>query len=642
MDDRSALHILAQRMGVHTSFTDGLGTVRSVSDETLARVCHALGASLDRPGGVVAALESVLSAAMNVLPAPVVVAWNGNLALPAGDPGAAPQLLLESGAEVGTIIRSGAIEGVAPLPFGYHTLRTVVNGAAHTSTVISAPTQAWRRPGARNGWGLGAHLAALRSARSRSIGDLRDLATACEWVAARGGDTLTVLPLLPTFNTGDVEPSPYAPVSRLFWSELILDLGDAHASTGPVDRLDVARAHDEVVRALAALPLPDLSAAGDELRRYARFRGAQARLGRDWRRWPEPARHGTLAADDVDPATERFHLAVQLLTAGQVADLAGRLAEAGFRLGLDLALGVHPDGYDVWSRPGLFALDISVGAPPDPGFPSGQDWGFPPIIPEASRAEGHRYVAHSIAHQMAVAGVLRIDHVMALSRLYWIPDGAGLHDGTYVTYPIEELLAVVTLESVRHECEVIGENLGTVTAEFTSALPRHRIWGMYLAQFAAAGSGEITGPAATEVALIGTHDTPTLAGWLAAEDVDERVLHQLLPAGGADEVRAARRANVIRLAACLDRDPDDAEAMLIGLLGWLGLSASPLVIPWIEDLWLEVRGVNLPGTRSSARPNWQRPMSLLLDDIVTDPLIAARTHLLHTARHVSDDRGEPS
>ncbi len=642
MDDRSALHILAQRMGVHTSYTDGLGTVRGVSDETLARVCHALGARLDGPGGVVAALEELLNAAMNVRPPPVIVAWNGNLALPAGDPGTTPHLLLEFGTEMGMTTGDGAIAVNGPVPVGYHTLRTVLNGAVHSSTVISAPMQAWRRSGARAAWGVGTHLAALRSARSRSVGDLRDLSTACRWVASRGGDTLTVLPLLPTFNTDDAEPSPYAPVSRLFWSELIVDLGDAHVPTGPIDRLDVARAHDEVASALASIPLPDGATASDELRRYARFRGAQARLGRDWKRWPDAARTGTLTEGDVDRAAEQFHLTAQLLAAGQLRDLSEELAQSGFRLGLDLALGVHPDGYDMWSRPGLHALEMSVGAPPDRGFPSGQDWGFPPIIPEASRAEGHRYLARSIAHQMAVAGVLRIDHVMALSRLYWIPHGAGLHDGTYVTYPLEELLAVVTLESVRHECEMIGENLGTVTAEFTSALPRHHIWGMYLAQFAAASSGDITVPTPTEVALIGTHDTPTLAGWLAAEDVDERVQHNLLPADEADDVRTARRDNVVRLADRLGRDPDDAEAMLVGLIEWLGISASPLVIPWIEDLWLEVRGVNLPGTRSSARPNWQRPMSRLLDDIVTDPLITARTVVLDAARQASTQQRESS
>ncbi len=421
----------------------------------------------------------------------------------------------------------------------------------------------------------------------------------------------------------------------MFWSELILDLGGSHVPTGTVEHLDVARAHDEVVRALEQTPDPDLSGVGNELRRYARFRGAQARLGRNWRRWPDQARSGTLTADDIDPAVERFHLVAQLLAAGQLHDMASSLTAHDFRLGLDLALGVHPDGYDTWSRQDLFALNMSVGAPPDEGFPSGQDWGFPPIIPAASRAEGHRYFARSVAHQMAVAGILRIDHVMALSRLYWIPEGAGLHDGTYVSYPLDELLAVVTLESTRHHCEVIGENLGTVTPAFRAALPRHRIRGMFLAQFAAAGDGVVAEPTPTDVALIGTHDTPTLAGWLGAGDVGDRVTHGLLDAAGVGEVLADRRANAARLAAMLGTQSGDPAAMLESLLRWLGFSASPLVLPWIEDLWLEPRGVNLPGTRSSVHPNWQRPMGLLLDDVVTNPVIAGRTGILDAARRAA-------
>lgn len=639
MDDRSALHLLAQRMGVHTSFADGLGTHRNVSDDTLIQTCRALGARVDGPEGIVGALERALDGAVSAVPPPVVVAWNGNLAVPAGDAGTVATLHLEGGGVVLTATTDGTTVVDGPVPFGYHTLRTTLKGEAHSSTVISAPVEAWQRPGTRSAWGVGTHLAALRSARSRCIGDLRDLETACRWVSGHGGDTLTVLPLLPTFNTGAVEPSPYAPVSRLFWSELILDLGQDHAPTGPVDRLDVGRAHDEVARALTMLPHPDPSTATDELRRYAAFRGAQARLGRDWRRWPAAARGGSLTQDDIDPATEQFHLVGQLLASTQLHDLAARFTESGFRLGLDLALGVHPDGYDIWSRPGLFAADMSVGAPPDGGFPSGQDWGFPPIVPEASRAEGHRYLAQSTAHQMSVAGVLRIDHVMALSRLYWIPQGAGLHDGTYVTYPLEELLAVVTLESVRNRCEVVGENLGTVTSEFRMVLPRHRIRGMYLAQFAAAAEGEIAVPAATDITLIGTHDTPTLVGWMRAVDVDERVEHGLLPPVEADGVRAARHANVTRLATWLGSDPDDPAAMLKTILEWLGRSASPLVTPWIEDLWLEARGVNLPGTHSSAHPNWQRPMSRLLDDIITDPVIGARLTILDAARHAADTAG---
>jgi 4-alpha-glucanotransferase len=308
------------------------------------------------------------------------------------------------------------------------------------------------------------------------------------------------------------------------------------------------------------------------------------------------------------------------------------LEQAGMRLGLDLAVGVHPDGYDPWSRQSLFAEGMSVGAPPDQGFPSGQDWGFTPLLPEASRGEGHRYLAASLGHQAGLAGVLRVDHIMALTRLYWIPHGMGVHEGTYVSYPAEELFAVLTLESAIQQCEIVGENLGNVPPEIEEALPRHGIWGMYLAEFQSPEDPEILPPTAADVALVGTHDTPTFAGWITANDVGERVQYGLLPEEAAPAVRAERAGAAQWLAERMNSCVDEPQAFLAELLVWLGRSESPLVVPWLEDLWLEDRGVNLPGTRSSDRPNWQRPMKLLLDEIFADAQVENLLRRLDHAR----------
>jgi 4-alpha-glucanotransferase len=480
---------------------------------------------------------------------------------------------------------------------------------------------------------VGTHLAALRSARSRAVGDLRDLESVCRWVGERGGDLVTVLPLSPTFNTAPPEPSPYSPVSRLFWSELILELGAAHRPSPNLTTLDVTQADTEVRAALARYAAPDPSGLDEELVRYARFRGAQARLGRNWRAWPPRARAGTLEPIDVDSDEERFHLVAQTMARRQLHDLRQRLDRDGMRLGLDLAVGVHPDGYDPWSRQELFGEGVSVGAPPDLGFPSGQDWGFAPVLPAASRREGHRYLAQSIAHHMELAGMLRVDHIMAWTRLYWIPHGFGLHEGTYVSYPAEELFAILTLESHRHRCEVVGENLGTVPREIHDALPRHGIWGMYLAQFQASSDPQVAPPTVADVALIGTHDTPTFAGWLTGTDIVERIHYGLLAEEAGPSVRKERARATRRLARRLRRSLKEPRAFLAALLEWLGRSESPLVIPWLEDLWLEDQNVNLPGTRSSERPNWQRPMRRLLDEIFTDPEIDALIRRLHRSRN---------
>lgn len=631
------LRALARVLGVATRYTDGLGRRVTVAPETLVRVCAAVGAPVSAPADAADALRAVRAHRRAELVPPVLVAWDGTLA-PFRVGGSGPlsfELRLEDGnvAELEEFDRWLRPKG--QLPAGYHRLTVDTAGQQVSSTVIASPVHAWRRPGARHSWGVGTHLAALRSARSRSVGDLRDLESVCRWIQRQGGDLVTVLPLLPTFNTQWPEASPYSPVSRLFWSELILDLGEAHRPTAAPAMLDVTRADAEVRAALAGAPLPPIEELDEELVRYARFRGAQARMGRNWRDWPAAARAGTLTPDQVDPDEERFHLVAQPLVRDQLRALRQRLDQEGFRLGLDLAVGGHPDGYDPWSRQALFAGGMSVGAPPDGGFPSGQDWGFSPVLPEASRHEGHRYLAGSIAHQASLAGVLRVDHIMAWTRLYWIPHGFGLHDGTYVSYPAEELFAILALESNRHRCEVVGENLGTVPKEIFEALPRHRIWGMYLAMFQASAGPHVAPPTAADMALIGTHDTPTFAGWLAGNDIADRVRYGLLAESGAPAAIKERVQAMGWLAAHLGVPVEDRPRFLLALLEWLGRSGSPLVVPWLEDLWLEGVAVNLPGTPSTQRPNWQRPMSRLLDDVFHDPQVAVLLGHLQQARQAA-------
>jgi 4-alpha-glucanotransferase len=630
-----ALQALCKALGVHTKYTDGLGRRVTVGPDTLVRVCGALGASIVRTGDAADALRQHRETAKRTARPPVEVAWNGRVSpitLPAN------VRLAELRLADGELVRlrkthRGWTTG-RRLPPGYHRLTIDQAGRVESTAVISAPTRTWWREGLHRSWGVAVQLAAMRSSRSRSVGDLRDLEVLCNWVHASGGDLVTLLPLLPTFNSNPPEPSPYSPVSRLFWSELVLDLGDAHKRAAVPRSLDVTAADAEVREALRGMPAPDLSSIDDELRRYAAFRGAQRKLGRNWRSWPQPARHGNLTPHEIDPDEERFHRLAQTIAREQLDDVRQRFDRVGLRLGLDLAVGVHPDGYDPWSRQGLFAEGMSVGAPPDQGFPSGQDWGFSPVLPVASRAEGHQYVAHSIAHQAELAGVLRIDHIMAWSRVYWIPHGFGLDQGTYVSYPANELFAVLSLESHNHRCEIVGENLGTVPPEITEALTRHRIRGMYLAQFEAA-NGMHAAPSSRDVAMVGTHDTPTFAGWLAGDDIDERVAHGLLKAAHAPNVRQERAMAARALARHFGLDVHQRSNLLAALLDWLARSRTTLLIPWLEDLWLEKTGVNLPGTRSSDRPNWQRPMGRLLDDIVNDPEVAAAVALMKRGRRAA-------
>lgn len=643
MPARTPLEVLADRLGVARRYHDGLGRLVEVSDDTLLAVCRALGAPVAEAADAPTALAHLDDEAARSGPRlpPLLVAWDGVFpALPLSSlaPVRAHIECEEGGAPIPLDVLAGTLTlGGQRLPIGRHTLHLTVRGQTTTTPVISVPTRGWQPPRRHRRWGVAAHLLALRSRDSGAVGDLDGLVEVARTVAAHGGDVVSTLPLLPTFNTPPAEPSPYSPVSRLFWSELLLSAPEGRsASFGVrVDRLDVTRA-DAEVRALLAGANDDLDAeaVAPELARYARFRGAQRRLGRDWRAWPARARGGDLGADDVDADEARFHRVAQHRLAARMRALPETLAGMGIALGLDFAVGVHPEGYDPWSRPHLFAAGVSVGAPPDPGFPSGQDWGIQPLLPEASRREAHRYLAAAIAHQAAPAGVLRIDHIMSFRRLYWIPHGFERHQGTYVRYPLEELLAVLLLESHRHRCELVGENLGTVPPEIDEALPRHGIHGMKLALFEAAAP-EPAPPGATEVAMIGTHDTATFVGWLEGRDIEARVEAGLLDAAEAPAEEAARREAIGRLATAVGAGPDaagDPDAFLDRVIAWLGGSESPLVIVWLEELWGEADQVNLPGTSSAERPNWQRPLSGWLDDLLAEPRVQERLALLANAR----------
>lgn len=631
-----SLRDLAHALGVYTSYVDGLGRRVQVADETLVRVCAALGAPLARAGDAERALRAMQDGSGPRLPS-VLVAWNGRLdPVPvAGGGPATARLDLEEGGDGRFDAVDGAVHVRAHLPWGYHRLTVESAAGVETAVVISTPNRAWHPRGAGRTWGVGVHMAALRAGPGGGLGGPAELIRLGRWIGSHGGGVVTVLPLLPTFNRPPAEPSPYAPVSRLFWSELLVDPGPQACAPPTPATLDLGAADAAVRRALAQRGTPGPEVVDDELAAYARFRGAQSRLGRDWRAWPASARRGGLGPADVDPEEERFHLTAQVEARKALGELDAGLAAGGVTLGLDLAVGVHPDGYDVWSRQHLFAQGVSVGAPPDPGFPSGQDWGFPPVLPTASAEEGHRYLAASIAHQASAAGVLRVDHVMALARLYWIPLGMELHEGTYVSYPADELFAILTLESHRNRCRIVGEDLGTVPAEVRRALSRHGIPGMHLAQFEAYAP-DPTPPGETQVALVSSHDTPTLAGWLQADDVHERARCGLLAHEAVPPTLDERAEAVARLGRLLGADPADPDAFRDALLEWLATSASPLVVPWIEDLWMERAQVNLPGTGSDRRPNWVRPMSRTLDEIVSDPAVAAVLQRLDAARRRVD------
>ncbi len=362
-----------------------------------------------------------------------------------------------------------------------------------------------------------------------------------------------------------------------------------------------------------------------ELDDYARFRAAGERQGLPWTEWSRPLRHGVLSPGDYDDRARRYHLYVQWLAHEQIGCLAAKAREKGPGLYLDLPLGVHPHGYDVWRFRGLFAENISGGAPPDAVFTKGQDWGFPPLQPGRIREDGYRYVIDYLSHMMQQAGLLRIDHVMGLHRIYWIPKELDASQGAYVRYPAEELYAISTLESHRNRCCVVGENLGTVPAYVNRAMSRHNVHKMYVLQYELESKHPmiLQRVPANSTASLNTHDMPPFAAYWRGLDIQDRQEIGLLNAEEAQQERKTRQTIKKRLEEFLMRKGRlkgrvTARSALRASLAYLSASPARIVLVNLEDLWLETEPQNVPTAREE-RPNWRRKARYRLEDLQRMP-----------------------
>jgi len=450
------------------------------------------------------------------------------------------------------------------------------------------------------------------------------------------------------------------PVSRLFWNELYIapELEPEFAESPAVRRITASanwenasrRAHqakmvdypeamrlkrrvlEEMAKELLRRQTPRTAAflayvAGHtDLPGYARFRAVHEQRRTDWTEWPRRMKEGTLTAADSDSQRERYHQYVQWIAELQLARIGERAGRGG--LYLDFPLGVHPHGYDVWRNQPRFARAASAGAPPDELFPDGQNWAFPPLHPEAIRSEGYRYFRSSLRHQMRHAELLRIDHVMGMNRLYWIPEGIATRDGVYVRYRAEEMYAVLSLESHRARTTVVGENLGTVPVAVDEAMKRHGVRGMYILQFSVSPATKktLSSPARETVASFNTHDTPPFAGFLKGRDIADFRRLGVFTNESAAQKRGERQRAVASLAKAfgVDRMPERTAplALLSRCLRWLAESPARIVIVNLEDLWLEQWPQNIPGTGAGTshpeQPNWRRKARYTLEQILAN------------------------
>ncbi|MBE0603315.1 MAG: 4-alpha-glucanotransferase [Deltaproteobacteria bacterium] len=683
-----ALRRLARRRGIQASYYDILHRRISPPPETLLAVLRALGEPLETFRDAKDALRAAEASGWDRLCPPVCVAWNGGPAeLELRVPCAAGNgrvriraaveggeaLVAERDLSASPVAGSGkgsAAERVAirvslpwSLPPGYHDVRVETRDESGSTTVISAPLRAWApEGGAAREWGVFLPLYALHSGRSLGAGDLTDLRALMDWVEEIGGDMVGTLPLLASCSPEPFNPSPYSPGSRLAWNEFYLDVSrvpgfgecrpamemfSSEAFRAEADRLrgsplvDYRRGMELKRRLLGMLAEAFFSGGGgaaEGFRRflsentfmedYAAFRAAWDSRKAPWPAWPAPLRDGVLREGDFDEADKRYHLFVQWAIHLQLRELS---AGSRVRLYLDLPLGTSYDGFDVWRRRDDFALRASAGAPPDDFFTKGQDWGFPPLHPERTRADGHAYFRACIANQLRYAGILRIDHVMGLHRFFWIPNGAGPSEGTYVKYPAEELYAVLCVESHRHRARIVGEDLGTVPPYVRPAMARHGLRRMFVVQYGlkpdpVKAMGKI--PKAS-LACVNTHDMPPFASFRKALDVEERVALGILDKADAGVEKAARAKLTGALAAFLRKkgllprtggDPD-AGTLLRACLAHIAGSEAEMLVVGLEDLWHEEIPQNTPGT-STERPNWVRKSRYSLEEFRGLPGVA--------------------
>lgn len=679
---KASLDELARLYNVQTAYYGLHHRRKQASVESLLGVLKVLGAPVNSVNDIPSALRERRQTLHQRMMEPVTVVWNGvppviMVRLPsyiADVPGTA-QLELESGesfnwkwsAEELPIIENADVEGEhyvtrritlpKSLPWGYHKFVIETKGDSGETMIISAPQKAYSPPDGVGGrqWGAFLPLYALQTGDGWGSGSYSGLGTLTDWVAELGGQVIATLPLLPVFLDEPFEPSPYAPVSRLLWNEFYVDIIrapelaasisaralmqsvsfqteiKAQREKSMVDYRKLMSLKRQVMTELCRCLFGTNTGRLEEFRRfaqgnpmigeYARFRAVMEKQNAPWSVWPQRLRDGNIHEGDYDEETRDYHLYAQWLAHQQVQELSESTRKRGVKLYFDLPVGVHPAGYDVWRQRDVFALGAAAGAPPDAVFTNGQNWGFPPLHPENIREQHYRYVIDYLRHHLKYADMLRIDHVMGLHRLFWIPQGLNASEGVYVRYHAEEFYAILSLESHRSRSIIVGEDLGIVPSYVRPAMARHGLSRMYILYYELTDNatdtiGRIT---PNTVASLNTHDMPPFAAFWQDMDIPEKKGLGLLDTKGAQKENKTRRGmkaaliKGLRKKNLLSKADASTRAILQDCLAFLSASPAHVVLVNLEDLWLETRSQNIPGT-GEKYPSWQRKARYSLEE----------------------------
>ena len=570
----------------------------------------------------------------------------------------------------GRLVGEATFELPENLPLGYHRLHLDEAGSAEGTAVIVTPAalKVPERLGTRRTWGLATQLYSVRSKRSWGVGDLTDLTDLAVWAGSRHhAGYVLVNPLHAAAPTAPMEPSPYLPTSRRFVNPLYLRVEaiaefayvrgrqrirkmqeDVQAGAKRVDTIDRDAAWAAKRAALEQVYRVPRSAGRDIA--YAAFRDREGRAlddfatwcalaevhGSDWHHWPQDLQHpdgpgivafATEHADEID-----FHRWLQWQLDEQLTTAQGHALAAGMALGImhDLAVGAHPNGADAWALQDVLALGVSAGAPPDAFNQQGQDWSQPPWRPDAMAEREYLPFRSLVNAVMRHAGGVRIDHIIGLFRLWWIPKGARPTEGTYVYCDHEAMIGILALEAHRAGALVVGEDLGTVEPWVREYLHERGIFGTSILWFEMDAEGRpLPGDRWREYSLssVTTHDLPPTAGYLAGDHVRLRDRLGLLTRSFEDELAGDRAdqdawRGELRRVGLLD-DSADVDATVLALHRYLGRTPSKLLALSLSDAVGDRRTQNQPGT-TDEYPNWRVPLSgpkgrpLLLEDVFRD------------------------
>ena len=683
-----ALRALALEAGLQPRWTDNTGAECEVSVDTLRAALAALGLPA-RSAAEVAEARVRLATEISAAAPPIAIGRAGECVALAGAPsGSRVRIEYELGGaadvrldEQGRLPRIGRP--------GYHRLFLEDREIALAIAPARARTIEEAADGGRI-WGIAAQIYGLRRRGDGGLGHFGAVGELAESAARRGADLVALSPAHALFLADDNHYTPYSPSSRLFNNVLYADPADVFGAyrvaavaarsaadapdvSGLIDWPGVAGARARLLRALyddfCATDMKVLSAratdfvafraaGGEAIESHARFEALHEReFHRDftkwnWRDWSpglrdadsrEVAQFARENARDVG-----FHVFAQWLVDRSMARAQGRALEAGMKVGLlsDLAVGMNAGGSHAWSRPNDVLLGLAIGAPPDMLAPLGQNWGLTTFSPRALRASAYAPFLATLRAAMRNAGGVRIDHVMGLVRLWLVPDGAPATEGVYLSYPTDDLLALLRLESRRHAAIVIGEDLGTVPFGLRERLAREGVAGLRVLQFER-NLDRFNPPdwyPATAVAMTATHDTATIDGWWRGRDIAARAeLEQLPPGQTSAQCETARaherdmawRAFVeARVADGPQPVSDDSGRALDAATRFVAQTPAALAILPLEDALGLRDQPNMPGT-TTEYPNWRRRYPGDAGSMLDEETVAARLADFDARRRVA-------